>query len=116
MQKRSKIIAALMIICTILLLIVVAATAYYMGLQHQKSVVEVLQNERAVLVHQAAQSAQNASMALNKTTVNYDTACLEYQKLYTAYTTLYLKTGASSGQSRYTAPDSARDNPDSCYH
>jgi len=87
-----------------------------MGLQRQKSAVEVLQNERAVLIHQAAQNSEQATNELNKTTVNYDTSCFEYQKLYTAYTALYEKSGASSGQQRYTAPDSARDNPESCYH
>lgn len=116
MQKRSKLVTVLMVVITILLLIIVAATAYYMGLERQKSVIQALENERAVLIHQGAQNSARTANELNKTTVDYDTACLEYQKLYAAYDSLFQKAGASSGQSRYTAPDSAKDNPESCYH
>ena len=87
-----------------------------MGLQRQQAQVRILENERAVLIHQSAENSQTTGAELNKTTVNYDTACLEYQKLYAAYTEIYQKTGTGAGLVRYTAPDSARDNPESCYH
>lgn len=104
-----------MIICTILLLIVVAAAAYYMGLQRQKSAIEVLNNEKAILQNEITQNIKTASSVQNRTLNDYDSACLEYQKLYAAYDTLYQKTGTNSGAIAYTSPDAARGNEQSCY-
>ncbi len=46
---------------------------------------------------------------------DYESACTNYQRLYTAYDELYMKVGASSGIEQLVRVDGARGNEDSCY-
>ncbi|HEU5186937.1 MAG TPA: hypothetical protein VFT87_00375 [Candidatus Saccharimonadales bacterium] len=45
----------------------------------------------------------------------YESACYNYQELYTAYEALYAEIGANSGHKKIVRPDSARGNAESCY-
>ncbi len=46
---------------------------------------------------------------------DYQSACANYQTLYTAYDELYKEVGADSGIEQLVRADGARGNDDSCY-
>ena len=100
---------------TVLLAACVGAGAYYAGLQRQEATVQALQNKRLERENSYAKSLQTVQAQRSRALSDYQTACLEYQKLYASYEALYQKTGAASGLPRYLSPDAARGNEESCY-
>lgn len=116
MIKHITLTRILFLLCIVfLLLLIVAGTSFYFGYQHQKETVQLLQNEKAVREHEYAKSLQIVRNESSRAMNDYVTSCYEYQKLRVAYEELYKRYGLTSGLPKYTSPDDARGNEDSCY-
>lgn len=89
--------------------------AYYLGSNNQAQTIESLKIEQIERDKSYAKSLDTITVERNRTLNDYDAACMEYQKLYTAYDELYSASKPTSNTPRYSSPDSARGNEDSCY-
>ncbi|HYG83280.1 MAG TPA: hypothetical protein VD907_00180 [Verrucomicrobiae bacterium] len=112
-KNRSALI--LTIVIAVLLIVGSAGLGFFVGQQHQAWRVELLEKERIIQDDRNATALEQKDKELNRTLNDYDSACFEFQELYAAYEKLYAKAGASSGEPRYSAPDGARGNEESCY-
>jgi hypothetical protein len=101
----------------ILMLVLVSATGigYYYGTQYQMQEIRRLKDEQSTSATGYAKSIGTVQAERNAALNDYQASCYEYQKLRGAYELLYDATGVSSGQVRYSSPDDARGNEESCY-
>lgn len=102
-------------LCLVIALAVTSVGGFYYGSQKQANEVQVLKAEMAQQSQGYASGIATVQNERNRALNDFEAACLEYQELRTAYDTLYAKTGAASGQPKYSSPDDARGNEDSCY-
>jgi uncharacterized protein HemX len=107
---QKKILVA---IGAIVVLTGVGAGTYYAGLSQREAEVETLKSERQAAERSYATSLENVSAERNRALNDYEAACTEYQLLYVAYSELYEQRG--SGLNKYSSPDGARGNEESCY-
>lgn len=107
------------IILSIVMASVVSAVclygAYFLGSHTQSKQVEALKKEQVVRDRSYAKSLETITAERNRALNDYDTACMEYQKLYAAYDELYGANESSDSSMHYSSPDAARGNEESCY-
>lgn len=72
-------------------------------------------NKQTTNANAYRKSQEATQEKLNHLTNDYESACYNYQALYTAYETLYEKVGLNSGLQKVARIDGARGNEESCY-
>jgi uncharacterized protein involved in exopolysaccharide biosynthesis len=114
LRHISKVQLLLTGVFSILLLAAATGGGYYAG-THRTQTASTKVSGSSVTAEQYDRSISNLQAQLNTLTNDYDSACNNYQTLYTAYDELYRKTGANSGLTQIAQPDGARGNEESCY-
>jgi hypothetical protein len=101
----------------ILVLLLVSATGigFYYGAQYQIQEILRLKDEQSTSAASYAKGIGTVQAERNAALNDYQASCYEYQKLRGAYDLLYDTTGRLSGQAKYSSPDDARGNEESCY-
>jgi len=94
------------------ILLVLLVATFFLGVQQQKNKYTA---DKVALERSYSSSIDTMRSELNKTTNDYESACYNYQALYTAYDTLYKKAGVGSGLQQLARVDGAKGNEDSCY-
>ena len=110
MSTNKKVLT---ILGMLLLLAGVGAGSYYVGQSHRAAEVETLKADRQAAEQSYAISLERVNDERKRALNDYEAACTEYKLLYVAYEQLYEQ--HSSGMERYSSPDGARGNEESCY-
>jgi len=108
MQKKILALAGL-----ITAFLLVGMGGYYFGMSQSESEVQTLKNDRQAAESSYGISLEKISNERNRAINDYEAACTEYQLLYVAYAELYAQRG--DGMQKYSSPDGARGNEESCY-
>jgi hypothetical protein len=107
------------VICTsiisVLLFVSTTGIGFYYGTQHQLQEIRRLKDEQSTSAASYAKGIGTLQAERNAALNDYQAACYEYQKLRGAYDLLYDATGMQSGQAKYSSPNDARGNEESCY-
>lgn len=105
-----KIIA---VVAAVVLLAAFAVGGYYVGTQQQARQIKQLQAERIEREREYGKALDQIRGERDRAGVDYQTACTEYQLLRSAYEKLYQQAGTQG--EKYSSPDDARGNENSCY-
>ena len=109
-QKSKWIIWGIVIL---FLLVILMSAAFYMGKRQSQDELKLLRETKMSRESDYAKGLSQLQTEQNRALSDYQAACFEYQELYQAYNDLYEQRGR--GLERYSSPDAARGNEESCY-
>lgn len=113
--KLHRFTIGLILVSSVMLLGIVAGGGYFLGLQHQKQTIKLLEGHQAIRENEYAKSLATVRAESDRTFSDYKSSCFEFKRLYEAYKDLRSNAGSEVRSEQYTAPDSARGNETSCY-
>lgn len=108
-MKANETIIPVIAALGLVILLTISFGAYQFGMQRGKDQSNVAKEQAY------AQNLNDRRQELNQITNEHQSACYNYQALYTKYEELYRKVGADSGLAKMPRPDGARGNEESCY-
>jgi hypothetical protein len=96
------------------LLTAVGGISYYLGYQRNNETVKLMERQQYIKDDQYGTSLKNVQKENDDLATKNTVICGEYQKLYQAYSNLYVATPGTMMQ-KYTIPGSAKGQVDPCY-